>query len=250
MLANFVAEFSPKNQGEMVCQLECRPWKVHVDGASSAMVAGAGIVIITSEGIRLKHSFRLGFNASNNEAEYEALLAGLRAVLSLGARDVEIYSNSQLIVNQVQGSFEARDSQMKAYLELAKQDMNNFYTVKVIQVARAQNRHADSLTTLASSIAEEIPRLIKVELVPEPSIKVVGDMGSVGVDVTVITTFGPCWMDPIIDFIAEDRVLGNEREANKIRRVATQYWLSKDRKLYRRSFWGPYLLCLHPEGVG
>ena len=64
---------------------------------------------------------------------------------------------------------------MKAYLELAKQAMNNFYTVKVIPMARAQNRHADSLATLASSIAEEIPQLIKVELVLEPSIKVAGD---------------------------------------------------------------------------
>ena len=50
--------------------------------------AGAGIVIITPKGIRLEHSFKLGFKASNNEAEYKALLAGLRAVLHLGAKDV------------------------------------------------------------------------------------------------------------------------------------------------------------------
>ena len=78
-----------------------------MDDASSAMGAGAGIVIITPEGIRLEHSFRLGFRASNNEAEYEALLAGLRAVLDMGAREVKIYSDSQLVASQVQGSFEA-----------------------------------------------------------------------------------------------------------------------------------------------
>jgi len=139
---------------------------------------------------------------------------------------------------------------MKAYLELAKQAMNNFCMVKVIQVAWLQNRHADSLTMLASSIAEEIPRLIKVELVPEPSIKVAGDVGAAGIEVTVITTFGPCWMDPIIDFLAKDRVSGDKREANKIRRVAARYWLSKNRKLYRNSFGGPYLLYLHPERMG
>ena len=61
VLADFVAEFSPKSQGEMVCQLEHRPWKVHVDGASSAKGARVGIVIITPEGILLEHSFRLGF---------------------------------------------------------------------------------------------------------------------------------------------------------------------------------------------
>ena len=65
-----------------------------MDGALSAMGAGAGIVIITLEGIRLEHSFRLGFKASNNEAEYEALIAGLKIALDLGAQDVEVYSDS------------------------------------------------------------------------------------------------------------------------------------------------------------
>ena len=92
VLANFVAEFSPKV--EMVCQLEHRPWKVHVDGASSAKGARVRIIIITLEGILLEHLFRIGFNASNNEAEYEVLLAGLRAVSRLEAWDVEVYSDS------------------------------------------------------------------------------------------------------------------------------------------------------------
>ena len=99
VLANFVVEFSPK--GEMVCQLEHRLWKVHVDRASRAKGAGVGIVIITPEGILLEHSFQLGFNASNNEVEYEALLVELRAVSRLEAQDVEVYSDSRLVVNQV-----------------------------------------------------------------------------------------------------------------------------------------------------
>ena len=83
----------------MICHVECCLWKVFVDDALSAMRAGAGIVIITLEGVQLEHSFRLGFTAYNNEAEYKALLAGLRTVLDLGARDVEIYSDSQLVVS-------------------------------------------------------------------------------------------------------------------------------------------------------
>ena len=70
-----------------------------MDGASSAMGVGTEIVIITLEGIRSEHSFRLGFRASNNEAEYEALLARLRAILDMGAREVEIYSDSRLVVS-------------------------------------------------------------------------------------------------------------------------------------------------------
>ena len=91
-----------------------------MDGASSTMGASDGIVIITLEGVRLEHSFRLGFRASNNEAEYEALLIGLRTVLGMNARDVEIYSNSRVVVSQVQGSFEAKESRIKEYLQLVK----------------------------------------------------------------------------------------------------------------------------------
>ena len=70
-----------------------------VDGASSVTGAGAKIVIITPKGIRLEHSFRLGFKASNNEAEYEALIAGLKTALDLGTRNVEVYLDSRLVVN-------------------------------------------------------------------------------------------------------------------------------------------------------
>ena len=84
---------------EIVYHMEVHLWKVFVDGASSALGAGAGIVIITPEGIRVEHSFRLGFKASNNKAEYEALLAELRAILNMGAREVEVYSDSWLVVN-------------------------------------------------------------------------------------------------------------------------------------------------------
>ena len=85
----------------MVCPVEVIPWKVFVNGASSALGTKAGIVVITPEGIKLEHSFRLGFKASNNEAEYEALLAGLRVILDLGAKEVEVYLDSRLVVNQV-----------------------------------------------------------------------------------------------------------------------------------------------------
>ena len=138
VLDDFVAEFSPKKKGEMVCHVESRPWRVFVDDASSAKGAGAKIVIITPEEIRLEHSFRLGFRASNNEAEYEALLAGLRTVLGTGAQDVEIYSDSRLVVSQVQGSFEAWDSQMKEYLRVVKQVMGKFCMENVTQVARGK----------------------------------------------------------------------------------------------------------------
>ena len=70
-----------------------------MDDATDALGAGARIVVITPEGIKLEHSFRLGFKASNNEAEYEALLTRLTVVSDLSAKDVEVYSDSRLVVN-------------------------------------------------------------------------------------------------------------------------------------------------------
>ena len=70
-----------------------------MDDASDSLGAGARIVVITPEGIKLEHSFRLGFKASNNEAEYEALLTRLTVVSDLSAKDVEVYSDSRLVVN-------------------------------------------------------------------------------------------------------------------------------------------------------
>ncbi|XP_075651868.1 uncharacterized protein LOC142622298 [Castanea sativa] len=174
VLADFVAEFFTRKETEVVCHAKVHSWKVFVDGASNAIGAGAGIVIITPKGLRLEYSFRLGFRASNNEAEYEALLAELKVVLDLGAREVEIYSDSQLVVNQVQGSFEARDPWTMEYLQLVKRIMNRFLKTKVFQVAGRENRHTDSLATLASSLTEKVPRLIKMKLVAKPSINIGG----------------------------------------------------------------------------
>ena len=93
----------------MVYPVKIIPWKVFTDSASSALGVGPGIVVITPEGIKLEHSFRLGFKVSNNEAKYKALLVELRVVSDLGVKEVKVYLDSRLVVNQVQGSFEVKD---------------------------------------------------------------------------------------------------------------------------------------------
>ena len=118
-----------------MCHVEARPWKVSVDGASSAMGVGVGVVLVTLKGIRLEHSFRLGFKASNNEAEYKAVLVGLRATFDLGVTNLVMYSSSRLIVNQVEGNFEAKDPWMISYLKLVKQAMSRFQKVRLVQIS-------------------------------------------------------------------------------------------------------------------
>ena len=129
-LQNSLYEGKPR-----LCHVETRLWKVFMDGASSVMGAGAGVVLVTPEGIRLERSFKLGFKTLNNEAKYKALLARLRVALGLEATNIEIYLDSRLVVSQVDGSFKAKDPRMIDYLKLVKQTMNQFQTVILVQIS-------------------------------------------------------------------------------------------------------------------
>ena len=96
MLADFLTELP--TTGPKVGSSD-RVWKLNVDGSSSKQGSGVGISLVTPTGEVIEQSFRLGFPASNNEAEYKALLAGLRLTNEVGAREIIAYSDSQLIVN-------------------------------------------------------------------------------------------------------------------------------------------------------
>ena len=91
-------------------------WKVYVDGAVNHRGSGVGLVLISPERITIKKSLRMGFLATNNKAEYEALLTGMIMVQRLRGKAVEVFSNSRLVVGQVQGELEARDPRMQEYL--------------------------------------------------------------------------------------------------------------------------------------
>ena len=90
-------------------------WVLHIDGASNAQGSGVGFLLTNSEGVVTEYALRFNFKASNNQAEYEALLAGLRVVKELGIDSLRVFSDSQLIVGQVKGEFKARDPTMAKY---------------------------------------------------------------------------------------------------------------------------------------
>ena len=87
-------------------------WKVYVDGATNHRRSEVGLVLISPESIAIEKSLRLGFSATNNEAEYETLLAGMNMVQKMGGKTVEVFSDSRLVMGQVRGELEARDLKM------------------------------------------------------------------------------------------------------------------------------------------
>ena len=100
----------------MVSLQEPLPCRVHIDGAANQRRSGLGLVIISPEKIIIEKSLRLGFSATNNKAEYEALLVGMTMVQRMGGKTVEMFSDSRLIIGQVGGELEARDLRMQEYL--------------------------------------------------------------------------------------------------------------------------------------
>ena len=177
------------------------------------------------EGIKLERSLRLGFRASNNEAEYEALLAGLRVVKILGATEVEIYSDSRLVVSQVEGSLKVKDPRMVEFLRLVNFLRKSFDRVKVTQISRGKNSHADSLATLASSVEDSVPRIISMEEVDHPSIERL-------CCVVVASIPRLSWMDPITTFIIDGLLLSDQRKVDKVHRKSARFCLSEERNLY------------------
>jgi len=90
-------------------------WTIKVDGSSNQQGAGGGILITTPDGTEIEQAVKFNFPASNNEAEYEALIAGLQAVRALSVGNLRIKCDSQLIVNQTTGEYETRDERMIKY---------------------------------------------------------------------------------------------------------------------------------------
>ena len=186
-----------------------------------------GLVLVSPENITIEKSFRLGFSATNNEAEYEVLLVGMTMVQKIGRKAVEIFSNSRLVVGQVRGELEARDSKMQEYLSKVRHLQSEFESFYLSQVLRSRNAHADSLATLATSSAQSLPRVILMEDLCKPF-----EVGRNVVHVHQIRV-GPIWMDHIVLFLKEDVLPESKSEANKIRRKAPRFWLSEDQKLYK-----------------
>ena len=219
------------------------PWKVYVDGAANQWGLGVRLVLVSPEKITIEKSLRLGFSATNNEVEYEALLMGMAMVQKMGGKTVEMFSDSRLVVGQVKGELEARDTRMQEYLGQVQRMQTKFEFFDLSHIPRSGNTHSDSLATLATSSAQYLPRVILVEdlCTPTPIKRDLLQVHQIKLE--------PSWMDPILLFLEMDILPEKKLEAKKVRRKAPQFWLSEDKKLYKHSFSGPYLLCVHLEAL-
>ena len=117
IVADFIAEYTQSEDKGAEGQ---RLWSIDMDGSSNQCSGGADVVIQTPKGDKIECMIRLDSPTTNNEAEYEALVAGLDLAKTAGAENMIIYCNSQVITSQVNGDYECRNERMKKYLEEVK----------------------------------------------------------------------------------------------------------------------------------
>nr|GFC81992.1 reverse transcriptase domain-containing protein [Tanacetum cinerariifolium] len=121
ILTDFLNEI-PNNasQGASVAGTQEEPWTLFTDGSSCVDGSGAGLILTNPDGVEFTYALRFQFAASNNEAEYEALIAGLRIATQVGVKNIQANVDSKLVANQVLGTYVAKEDNMIKYLEIAK----------------------------------------------------------------------------------------------------------------------------------
>ena len=122
-----------------------------MDRSSNQQGSGTGVILQGPNGLLIEQAIRFSFKASNNQAEYEALIAGMLLAKEMDAKSLLAKSDSLLVTGQVTEEYQAKDPQMAAYLEYVKILKGTFAVFKLVHVTREQNARADLLAKLASS---------------------------------------------------------------------------------------------------
>jgi ribonuclease HI len=175
VLADFVAEWVDTQLPTVPIQPEL--WTMFFDGSLMKIEAGAGLLFISPLGKHLRYMLRLHFPVSNNVAEYEALVNGLRIAIELGVRRLDARGDSQLVIDQVMKNSHCHDPKMEAYCDEVRRLEDKFYGLELNHIARRYNETADELDKIASGRTTVPPDVfsrdlhqpfIKTDDTPEP----------------------------------------------------------------------------------
>nr|CAN71093.1 hypothetical protein VITISV_000384 [Vitis vinifera] len=228
VMVDFVLKYSrrPSQRQE---HSEKEWWTLRVDGASRSSGSGVGLLLQSPTGEHLEQAIGLGFPASNNEAEYEAILSGLALALALSVSKLRVYSDSQLVVRHVQKEYEAKDECMAQYL--AK------WTIEKIK--RTENGRADALAGIAASLPIKETTFLPIHVQANSSVAETSTCNAIEAS----QPDSQEWTNDIIQYLRTSTLPEDRKQAHKIRVQATRFTLIGGH-LYKRSFTGPYLRCL------
>ncbi|KAL0292486.1 UNVERIFIED_CONTAM: Ribonuclease HI [Sesamum radiatum] len=235
-LTYFVSEMAG---APMEDALKVEKWLLHMDGYSTTQGSGVGIVITSPYGEDLEFAIKFGFKASNNEAEYEALVIGMRLAYEIGARNLVAYSDSQLIVKQVEGTYEAKEENMIHYLQQIAELKTGFESFQLIHIPREENVKTYCLSKLANALEDYRTRHITIQHLPELRAPL---------SIQVISSITD-WRTLVIRWLEEGHLPNNRWDASRLKIRATRFLLQRG-VLYKKFFTYPLLRCLsQPEGT-
>ena len=214
-------------------------WRLSVDGAATAQGSGADLILTSPDEIDIECALRLGFRASNNEVEYEAVIDGLNLTHSMEVDQLEVCSDSQLVVKKIEDSYEARGKKMILYLKQVREFLKKFVRVQIRHIPRVKNSRAYALVKLAIASQEDLNRLTPIKHLSEPSVDLNNE------DISSVMS-EPSWMEPIWDYLIERLLPNDPKEASKLRSRSSRFTIHRG-TLYKRSFFIPILKCIARE---
>ncbi|XP_062167005.1 uncharacterized protein LOC133873301 [Alnus glutinosa] len=242
VLADFLVEFCNIPEAEELPKE--LTWVVYVDGSSARGRSGVGVLLRNLEGQEFGFAIKLDFVTTNNEAKYEAVIAGLALSREMGAINVEIRSDSQVVVGQVQGQFETQEDRMAIYLDQVRQFQSYFERVVITKIPQEENIRADEFSKFASGTNEEIEASRRqIIVLTEPSIT-----SKTNVMEADTTPNEPKWATEIIQFLRNGLLPEDKVEARKVKIQATRFCLLEE-VLYKRGYSEPLLKCLFKTEV-
>ncbi|XP_074327077.1 uncharacterized protein LOC141665021 [Apium graveolens] len=212
-------------------------WKLFVDGSIAEKKCGADLILSSPEEFEICQTIRFDFPLTNNEAEYQALLAGMELARSLEAKHLKAFIDSMLVVKHFKGEYEQRDPRTKAYIAKVRDASLSFETFELSQIGRENNARADALSRLASAETQNLTGSIYLTEAKTPSIEK---------KECLEIRQGNDWMTPLRNFLEKGILPPDRREALKIKYRASSYTII-NRRMYRRLVSQPLLRCLNTE---
>ncbi|XP_060184694.1 uncharacterized protein LOC132614297 [Lycium barbarum] len=243
ILADFVADFAPAIIPEvdkemlLTSRTSTGVWTLYTDGASNVKAFGLGIVLKPPSNDVIRQYIR-SVDLTNNEAEYEAMIAGLELAKSFGVEIIEAKCDSLLVVNQKNGTFEIKDDRMWRYQEKLRVVLRRFKEWTLEHVPRDQNDGTDALANLGSSVESYgFNSGAVVQLT-----KSVIETDHAEIKSTSLTWD---WRNKYVDYLQIGKLPYDAKESRALRTKAARFCLV-DGQLYRRSFHDPLARCLGP----
>jgi ribonuclease HI len=238
ILTDFVSEWTETQQP--LLPEKPKHWKMYFDSSLNLEGTGAGILFISPQGDHLKYVLQIHYKASNNGAEYEDLIHGLRIVVSLGIKRFIAYGDSKVVIDQVNKACDIKKDSLNAYCAEVRKLEAHFEGLEFHHISRDNNVAADVLSKLGSKRAL-VPVGVFVQDLRKPSIRLLRDPETSHSDTphsgsrdVLMAEAEDDWHLDFITYIVEKCVPEDKVEREKIVRRSANYVVIAT-ELYRRS---------------